>query len=91
MAADAEVWQGPKLQHDAALGVVRLNKRPNTATARLPLESSDWGSTLTVQPQNMVEIKLNSDRAARFKRAVYASGYASGLNEGDFEAILKKS
>ena len=77
MAADAEVWQGPKLQHDAALGVVRLNKRPNTTTVRLPLGSTEWGSILPVQPRNMVEIKLNPDQAA-------------GLNEGDFEAILKK-
>ena len=71
----------------AALGVVRLNKRPNTTTVRLPLESTEWGSILPIQRRNMVRAKLNPDQAARFKRAVCAAG----LNEGEFEAIIKKS
>ncbi len=77
------MFNGPGLQHDAAVLVADFNKIAKGKIA-LPLESSPFGDILPVKPQNMVRLDLSKSQMKDFQETVYSAG-------GSPDDILKAS
>ena len=84
--ASDKMWDSPRMQHDAAIVIVRHNERSRHGAIALPAEDSPFGNPLACTPQNMVQVKLPPEQLKEFQRIVYRSG-----GDDSPDAVIRRS